>query len=240
MFDSPALPPLIGTSGPSDSFALPKKSWLQQAQDVAPIFSWLPHYDVRRDLKFDVVAGITVAMMLIPQEVSLSTIMNVPAHHGLYTAATAPLVNAIFGQHGAVSLLVGTILEDIDDQDERVATGIMMAFLSGCILLLVRLINLSQLADFFSRPVMGGFISAGGLLIMLSQFSNALGIKFASQDYPPQTVYHIFKHIGHTNLTAFAVAAISIVYLFTVKIIKKRYFPSPVLMQLFESRHPKK
>ncbi|OWZ07185.1 Sulfate Permease [Phytophthora megakarya] len=182
-------------------------------------------------------------MMLIPQEVSLSTIMNVPAHHGLYTAATAPLVYAIFGSStvlsvasgSEVSLLVGTILEDIDDQDERVATGIMMAFLSGCILLLVRLLNLSQLADFFSRPVMGGFISAGGILIMLSQFANALGIKFASQDYPPQTVYQIFKHIGSTNLNAFAVAAISIVYLFGIKMIKKKYFPSPVLMQLFES-----
>jgi SulP family sulfate permease len=232
--------------GPSDRFALPNKSWLQQAQDVAPIFRWLPHYNVAKDLKFDIVAGITVAMMLIPQEVSLSTIMNVPAHHGLYTAATAPLVYAIFGSStvlsvasgSEVSLLVGTILEDIDDQDERVATGVLMAFLSGCILLLVRLLNLSQLADFFSRPVMGGFISAGGLLIMLSQFSNALGIKFASQDYPPQTVYQIFNHIGSTNLTAFAVAAISIVYLFGVKLIKKHYFPSPVLMQLFESNTP--
>ncbi|GMF47330.1 unnamed protein product [Phytophthora fragariaefolia] len=230
-------------STPSDRFALPRKSWQQQVQDIAPIFRWLPLYDVRRDLKFDIVAGITVAMMLIPQEVSLSTIMNVPAHHGLYTAATAPLVYAIFGSStvlsvasgSEVSLLVGTILEDIDDKDERVATGIMMAFLSGCILLIVRLLNLSQLADFFSRPVMGGFISAGGLLIMLSQFSNALGIKFPSQDYPPQTVYQIFNHIGSTNLTAFAVAAISIVYLFAVKIIKKHYFPSPVLMQLFES-----
>ncbi|KAL4117685.1 hypothetical protein KRP22_013936 [Phytophthora ramorum] len=231
------------SAGPSDRFAPPKRTWLQRAQDVAPIFRWLPRYDVQKDLKFDVVAGITVAMMLIPQEVSLSTIMNVPAHHGLYTAATAPLVYAIFGSStvlsvasgSEVSLLVGTILEDIEDQDERVATGVLMAFLSGCILLLVRLLNLSQLADFFSRPVMGGFISAGGLLIMLSQFSNALGIKFASQDYPPQTVYQIFKHLGSTNLTAFAVAAISIVYLFAVKVIKKRYFPSPVLMQLFES-----
>ncbi|EGZ18526.1 hypothetical protein PHYSODRAFT_256501 [Phytophthora sojae] len=210
--------------------------------------SCLPRYNVAKDLKFDVVAGITVAMMLIPQEVSLSTIMNVPAHHGLYTAATAPLVYAIFGSStvlsvssgSEVSLLVGTILEDIDDEDERVATGIMMAFLSGCILLLVRVLNLSQLADFFSRPVMGGFVSAGGILIMLSQFSNALGIKFPSQDYPPQTVYQIFKHIGKTNLTAFAVAAISIAYLLGVKIFKKRFFPSPVLMQLFEPDKPTK
>ncbi|GMF51944.1 unnamed protein product [Phytophthora fragariaefolia] len=230
----------------SDRYALPKPTWRQKVQHYAPIFRWLPNYSVQRDLKFDIVAGITVAMMLIPQEVSLSTIMHVPAHHGLYTAATAPLVYAIFGSStvlsvasgSEVSLLVGSTLEDIEDPDERVATGIFMAFLSGCILLLVRILNLSQIADFFSRPVMGGFISAGGLLIMLSQFSNALGIKFKSQDYPPATVYQIFNHIGDTNLNAFAVAAVSIVYLFAVKSIKKRFFPSPVLMQLFESETP--
>ncbi|KAG7384450.1 hypothetical protein PHYPSEUDO_002565 [Phytophthora pseudosyringae] len=89
-----------------------------------------------------------------------------------------------------------------------------MAFLSDRILLVVRLLNLSQLADFFSLPVMGGFVSAGGLLIMLSQ---------------------TFKHISSTNVTVFAVAANSIVCLFAGKLIKKNYFLSPMLMQLFES-----
>ncbi|KAG6969034.1 hypothetical protein JG687_00003456 [Phytophthora cactorum] len=129
----------------SDRYALPKPTWQQKVQHYAPIFRWLPNYSIQRDLKFDIVAGITVAMMLIPQEVSLSTIMHVPAHHGLYTAATAPLVYAIFGSStvlsvasgSEVSLLVGSTLEDIEDEDERVATGIFMAFLSGCILLLV-------------------------------------------------------------------------------------------------------
>ncbi|RLN49266.1 hypothetical protein BBJ29_008260 [Phytophthora kernoviae] len=107
-------------------FKLPKKTWLQTTQGFAPILRWLPQYQVHRDLKLDIVAGITVPMMLIPQEVSLSTIMNAPAHHGLYMAATAPLVYAIFSSSTAlsvtscseVSLLVDTILEDIDDQDE--------------------------------------------------------------------------------------------------------------------------
>ncbi|OWZ00004.1 Sulfate Permease, partial [Phytophthora megakarya] len=242
------LSALTGQRRVSDRYAMPKPTWQQKVQHYAPIFRWLPNYSVQRDLKFDIVAGITVAMMLIPQEVSLSTIMHVPAHHGLYTAATAPLVYAIFGSStvlsvasgSEVSLLVGTTIEDIEDQDERVATGIMIAFLSGCILLLVRILNLSQIADFFSRPVMGGFISAGGLLIMLSQVSNALGIKFKSQDYPPATVYQIFNHIGDTNLNAFAVAAVSIVYLIAVKMIKRRFFPSPVLMQLFDSDSPLK
>ncbi|RLN71271.1 hypothetical protein BBJ28_00014351 [Nothophytophthora sp. Chile5] len=236
---------ITGTNNGASSgrFASPKKTMFERAQDLAPILRWLPQYQVGQDLKFDIVAGITVAMMLIPQEVSLSTIMHIPAHHGLYTAATAPLIYAIFGSStvlsvasgSEVSLLVGSILETIEDEDERVATGIMIAFLSGAILLLVRILNLSQIADFFSRPVMGGFISAGGLLIMLSQFQNVLGVTLGSTTYPPQTVYQLFKHVGESKPAALGVGLISIAYLIAVKMFKKRFFPSPVLSQLFEA-----
>ncbi|KAL3667723.1 hypothetical protein V7S43_007276 [Phytophthora oleae] len=226
----------------NERFLAPKQTAFERAQHYVPILKWLPNYKVGQDLKFDLVAGITVAMMLIPQEVSLSTIMHVPAHHGLYTAATSPLVYALFGSStvlsvasgSEVALLTGSILEPIEDEKERVATGIMIAFLSGTILLLVRIFNLSQVADFFSRPVMGGFISAGGLLIMLSQFQNVLGVKFASQDYPVLTLYQNLKNIGHSNKNALAVGLISIAYLIAVKLIKRRFFPSPVLSQLFE------
>ncbi|KAI9906667.1 hypothetical protein PsorP6_002764 [Peronosclerospora sorghi] len=224
-------------------FALPTPTWQQRVQHYAPIFRWLPNYSLKRDLKFDLVAGITVAMMLIPQEISLSTIMHVPAHHGLYTAATSPLIYAIFGSStvlsvaggSEVSLLVGSIIEGIENEKERVAVGVLISFFSGTILLLIRILHLSQIADFFSRPVMGGFISAGGLLIMLSQVPNALGIKVKSSEYPPIKLYEIFKHIDDTNLSALAVAAISCAYLIAVKMLKKHFFPSPVFMQLFES-----
>jgi SulP family sulfate permease len=227
---------------PSQRFLAPKKMAFERAQHYMPILRWLPNYQVGQDLKFDIVAGITVAMMLIPQEVSLSTIMHVPAHHGLYTAATSPLVYALFGSStvlsvasgSEVALLTGSILEPIEDENERIATGVMTAFLSGCILLLVRILNLSQVADFFSRPVMGGFISAGGLLIMLSQFQNVLGVKFTSSHYPVVNVYNNCKLLPHSNLNALAVGLISIAYLIAVKMIKKRFFPSPVLSQLFE------
>ncbi|KAH7485151.1 Sulfate transporter 4.1, chloroplastic [Phytophthora ramorum] len=233
---------ITGSRRPNQRFLAPKETTFERVQHYVPILKWLPNYQIGQDLKFDIVAGITVAMMLIPQEVSLSTIMHVPAHHGLYTAATSPLIYALFGSStvlsvasgSEVALLTGSILEPIEDEKERVATGVMIAFLSGAILLIVRIFNLSQVADFFSRPVMGGFISAGGLLIMLSQFQNVLGVKFDSQDYPVQTLYQNLKNIGHSNKNALAVGLISIAYLIAVKLIKKRFFPSPVLSQLFD------
>lgn len=239
---------LIGMQShqPSERYALPKRTWNQQLQHYAPIFRWLPHYNIQRDLKYDLVAGVTVAMMLIPQEVSLSIIMHVPANHGLYTAATAPFVYAIFGSStvlsvssgSEVSLLVGATLENIQDVHERVATSTLMAFLSGCILLVVRILNLSLIADFFSRPVMGGFISAGGFLIMLSQVPNALGFQIQPQEFPPAKVVEILQHLSETNFNALSVAVVSIMYLLLVKTIKKRFFSTSKGMQLFHVLPP--
>ncbi|KAF1327204.1 Sulfate transporter 4.1, partial [Globisporangium splendens] len=243
---SAELPPQTHQSDLRAHFALPKKTFAQHLKHHVPILEWLPKYQIRRDLKFDIVAGITVAMMLIPQEVSLSTIMHVPAHHGLYTAATAPLVYALFGSStvlsvasgSEVALLVGTILNPIESEEERIATGIMFSFLSGCILLTLRILNLSQIADFFSRPVMGGFISAGGFLIALAQVQNWLQIKVEHATYPPQTVYKIFQGIDQTNKYSFWVCTLSIAFLFALRFIKKRFFPNPVVSQLFEPDVP--
>jgi SulP family sulfate permease len=198
-----------------------------------PIARWLPRYDVQRNLLYDIAAGITVAMMLIPQEISLASLMNVPAHNGLYTAATAPLVYALFGSStvlsvasgSEVSLLVGSTLEDIEDEEARVATGVFMSFLIGALLLLIRILNLSQIADFFARPVMGGFISAGGLLVMLSQVPNLFTIKVAHSDYPVQIVYYVLKDIGSTKIPAFVIGVVSIALLIFLKLAKKRFFP---------------
>ncbi|TMW67386.1 hypothetical protein Poli38472_011006 [Pythium oligandrum] len=226
----------------------PKRSAWERTKDILPILEWLPKYNAARDLRFDITAGITVAMMLIPQEVSLAGIMHVPAHNGLYTAATAPLVYALFGSStvlsvasgSEVSLLVGSALADIESEEERVATGVFMAFVIGLVLLLVRFLNLSQIADFFSRPVMGGFISAGGFLIGLSQVPNWLSVKVEHATYPPQTVYKIFAGIKQTEKYSFTVGLVSILFLIALKLIKKRFFPNPVTMRLFEEDSGKK
>ncbi|ETM99071.1 hypothetical protein PPTG_19055 [Phytophthora nicotianae INRA-310] len=71
---------------------------------------------------------------------------------------------------------------------------------------------------------------------MLSQFQNVLGVKFESHDNPVQTLYQNLKNIGHSNKNALAVGLISIAYLITIKLIKKRFFPSPVLSKTQEKK----
>ncbi|GAB9474046.1 Sulfate permease [Globisporangium polare] len=194
-----------------------------------PILEWLPSYDLREDLQYDIVAGVTVGMMIVPQEISLSTMMGVPPIYGLYTAALVPMIYPLFGTsrvlsvaNGAeVSLLVGSAIKKIESVEERVATGILLSFLSGVFLLMMGVFRLGILADFFSRPVMGGFISAGGVLIMLSQCANWFGVKVPSRDLPFLTVLDLIEQSTHMNGKSFFLGLISILILFGMRYLKR-------------------
>lgn len=209
-----------------------------------PILDWLPKYNIARDLKYDVIAGITVGMMIIPQEVSLTSIMGVPAVYGLYTAAITPMIYPIFGTSrvlsvanaAEVSLLVGAALESIVDEKERIATGILLSFYCGLIMLVMGLFHLGLVVDFFSRPVMGGFVSAGGILIMLSQVRNWFGVSFESSEYAAVIIYRLASNLHRTNIAAFVLGLFSIGLLGFLKYAKKNLFPANTsLDQVFET-----
>jgi MFS superfamily sulfate permease-like transporter len=195
-----------------------------------PILEWLPSYDIREDLQFDVVSGVTVGLMLVPQEVSLSAMMGVPPIYGLYTAAVVPMIYSLFGTsrvlsvaNGAeVSLLVGSAIKKVESEEERIATGILLSFLSGVVLLFMGMFRLGVIADFFSRPVMGGFISAGGVLIMLSQVASWLGLEVKSRDLPVLTVLDLFEQFPHLNTLSLALGAFSILVLVGMHELKRR------------------
>ncbi|KAE9338972.1 hypothetical protein PF008_g11790 [Phytophthora fragariae] len=195
-----------------------------------PILEWLPAYDLSEDLQFDVVSGVTVGLMLVPQEVSLAAIMGVPPIYGLYTAAVVPMIYPLFGTsrvlsvaNGAeVSLLVGSAIKKVESEEERIATGILLSFLSGVVLLFMGMFRLGVIADFFSRPVMGGFISAGGVLIMLSQVSVWLGLEIKSKDLPVLTVLDLMEQFPHLNTFSFALGTFSILVLVGMHELKRR------------------
>lgn len=196
-----------------------------------PIIEWLPQYDKKEDFQYDLVAGITVGMMIVPEEISLSTMMGVPPIYGLYTAALVPMIYPLFGTsrvlsvaNGAeVSLLVGSAIKKIESEDERVATAILLSFLIGFLQLMMGTFRLGIVADFFSRPVMGGFVSAGGVLIMLSQTANLMGVSIPSRDLPFLTVLDLFQQSPHINTGALALGLCSIWILLLMKKMKWRF-----------------
>ncbi|EQC34045.1 hypothetical protein SDRG_08259 [Saprolegnia diclina VS20] len=214
-----------------------------------PLLQWVPSYNIQRDLKFDVIAGVTVAMMIVPQEISLANVMAVPAQYGLYTAALTPVLYTIFGTSrvlsvangSEVSLMVGTYLQTIPNMKERVAVGILISFLVGCINFALGCLRLGVVADFFSRPVMGGFLSAGGILIMVAQFPTWLQLSLPTHAYPLQTIYEIFHNFNKINWISFTIGVLSMIVLAFFKYAKKHLVEAPKLTELLDgpsSTHP--
>ncbi|KAF0694810.1 Aste57867_14334 [Aphanomyces stellatus] len=220
----------------------PSRSCWHPARLLAHL-AWIPQYNVAQDLKFDVIAGVTVAMMIIPQEVSLANIMHVPAQYGLYTAAVTPLLYALCGSSrvlsvangSEVSLMIGAALASIKSEKERIAVGIFLSFYVGVLNLVLGVCRLGVVADFFSRPVMGGFLSGGGILIMLSQFPSWFQLTLDTHaSFPLQTIVEICKHMDQANWNSFAVGAISIAFLVLLKHAKHNWLPAPKLADLFD------
>ncbi|OQR90325.1 Sulfate Permease (SulP) Family [Thraustotheca clavata] len=211
-----------------------------------PWLEWVPNYNIKRDLKFDLIAGITVAMMIIPQEISLSNVMAVPPQYGLYTAAMTPVLYIVFGTSrvlsvangSEISLMVGTYLQTISDINERIAVGILLSFIVGIINFAMGCLRLGVVADFLSRPVMGGFLSGGGILIMVAQFPTWVQITLPTYSYPLQTIYEIFNHFSKINWVSFTVGLISIIVLSFFKYAKGRFTSTPNLTEFLDGPAP--
>ena len=139
----------------------------------------------------DFVAGITVAMTLIPQGLSYSTLANLPPIYGLYTAILPSAVYTFFGSSMALavgpvslmSLMMGSLVTSYginweEDPASAVDLAAEVSFCMGIILLTICVLNLGQYIRLLSHPVMSGFTTAAAFLIGLSQLKNAFGFTY--------------------------------------------------------------
>ena len=150
-----------------------------------PILNWGRRYN-RSLLTADGVAAVVVTLMLIPQSLAYALLAGLPAQAGLY-ASMAPLVlYALMGSSGTLavgpaavtSLMTAASVGAVAAQGSAAYTeaALMLALLSGAIMLVMGAARLGFLANFLSHPVISGFVSASGLLIAASQLKHLLGV----------------------------------------------------------------
>jgi SulP family sulfate permease len=150
-----------------------------------PILNWGRRYN-RSLLTADGVAAVVVTLMLIPQSLAYALLAGLPAQAGLY-ASMAPLVlYALMGSSGTLavgpaavtSLMTAASVGAVAAQGSVAYTeaALMLALLSGAIMLVMGAARLGFLANFLSHPVISGFVSASGLLIAASQLKHLLGV----------------------------------------------------------------
>jgi SulP family sulfate permease len=174
-------------------------------------------------LRFDVVAGLTAAAVVLPKAMAYATVAGLPVAVGLYTAFTPMILYALLGSSRVLSvsstttlaILAGTqldlIVPDGNPAQLIMATATLTA-LVGAILLLARLMRLGFVANFISASVLTGFKAGIGLVIVLDQAPKLLGIHIAKQGFF-RDLFSIAHHIPETSLLTLAVAVVTLLVL---------------------------
>ncbi len=174
-----------------------------------PFFQWFKNYS-REALIRDLIAGVTVAAVYVPQAMAYALLAGMPPITGLYTAFVATIVAAVFGSSrflgtGPVAmtcLLSASVLYGLHLQpqsDQWVAYMGLLALMVGIIRISVGIFKLGFIVDLISNSVVIGFTSAGALVIALSQFKHFLGYSVVSTTHIFTVLADIIQKIHLTN-----------------------------------------
>eukprot|EP01113_Clastostelium_recurvatum_P007352 TRINITY_DN1341_c0_g1_i3.p1 TRINITY_DN1341_c0_g1~~TRINITY_DN1341_c0_g1_i3.p1 ORF type:complete len:784 (+),score=218.70 TRINITY_DN1341_c0_g1_i3:146-2497(+) len=193
-----------------------------------PILKWLKSYN-RQEFFADLLAAITVAVMLVPQCLAYAILAGLPPIAGLVTGFVPVLIYSLMGScrqlaigpEALLSVLLGTILGKFDSQEEAHMVASTMALAVGVIAFMFGVLQFGFMGSILSRWVLAGFINAVAAIIALSQVDALLGLHFPSVLHPYEKVVYAIRHITETNLYTLALAITSCVFLVGMRYFKK-------------------
>ncbi len=191
-----------------------------------PILNWLLDYKSEY-FKDDLIAGITVAVLLIPQGMAYALIAGLPPIYGLYAALTPQIVYAFLGT--SRQLAVGPVAMDsllvaaglgalsIIDLSQYIQMALLLALLMGTIQFFLGLFRMGFIVAFLSKPVISGFTSAAAIIIGLNQLRHILGVSI-----PQSNKIHVFtssliQSETPINFYSLGIGLISIILLILMK-----------------------
>jgi len=188
-------------------------SYRLPARRLIPALDWLPRYG-RAELKGDLVAGLTVGVMLVPQSMAYALLAGVPPVYGLYASLIPLLVYALLGtsRHLAVGiiaidmLIVAAGLTPLAEpgSPRYLALALLLTALVGVLQLVMGLARLGFLVNLLSRPVLTGFASGAALIIAFSQVDSLLGLSLPSASSLPARLWLTLTHLPEVHLLTLA------------------------------------
>jgi len=192
---------------------------------LVPVLQWLPSYD-KTWLKFDIIAGLTLAAFAIPDNMAYATLAGLPPEYGLYAGIMAPLAYFIFAtsRHASVgpssseAIMVATFLAAMVISSPAEYAGIvaLTAILVGVISVAAWLLRLGFLVNLISGPVMKGFLVGTGIVILISQLPKLLGLSGAPSSFFQKIIF-ILQNIPETNLYALALGIGALLLFFALE-----------------------
>lgn len=195
-------------------------------KNFIPILNWLPDYKSEY-LKDDFIAGVTVAVLLIPQGMAYALIAGLPPIYGLYAALTPQIIYAFLGT--SRQLAVGPVAMDsllvaaglgalsIVDSNQYIQMAILLALTIGAIQFLLGLLKMGFIVNFLSKPVISGFTSAAAIIICINQLKHVLGISISQSNKIHVFTSALMQSQTPINLHSLIIGIVSIILLILIK-----------------------
>ncbi len=197
----------------------------QRLARYLPMLAWARHYDRAAATK-DSLAALIVTLMLIPQSLAYAMLAGLPPVTGLYASMLPLIAYTLFGTSrtlavgpvAVVSLMTAAALGPLfsPGSAEYAAAAMLLALLSGAVLLLMAVLRLGFLANFLSHPVISGFISASGILIALGQLKHILGISIDGEN-AVHLLAALLTALPGAHLPTLAIGGSSLLFLYLVR-----------------------
>ncbi len=184
-------------------------------------------------LKADLVAGLTVALVLIPQSMAYAELAGLPPYYGLYASFLPPMIASLFGSSrqlatgpvAVVSLLTATTLEPLATagSQQYIAYAVLLALLVGVFQFSLGVLKLGLVVNFISHPVVNGFSNAAALIIATSQLPKLFGIHIEKATHHYEMVYRVFITAAHyTHWPTLFMGVLAFVIMFGLKRLSPR------------------
>jgi len=197
---------------------------------IFPFLNWWPLVNAQ-SLRADLLAGLTGAVIVLPQGVAFASIAGLPPVYGLYTAMVTPIIAGLFGSSRhlisgpttAISIVVFSTVSNhaTPGTAEFVEMALTLTLFAGLYQLIFGLARLGSLVNFVSHTVVIGFTAGAAILIATSQLKHVLGIKIPAGHSFTDAWLVVFENLGNINYTVLSVAVLTLV----VAILFKKFLP---------------
>ncbi len=182
---------------------------------------WLPflrwfNQITSSSLRADIIAGLTGAVIVLPQGVAFAMIAGLPPQYGLYTAIVPPIVAALFGSSfhlisgptTAISIVVFSTISPLAEpgSEQYITLVLTLTLLAGAYQLALGLARMGTLVNFVSHTVVVGFTAGAAILIATSQMKHFFGVDVGRGESFAHTWMHLIEELPHSNFYVIAIA----------------------------------
>jgi SulP family sulfate permease len=202
-----------------------------KAKEYLPILQWLPFYS-KVNFRMDLLAGITIGVMVIPQGMAYGMLAGLPPIYGLYACLIPTLIYALMGtsRHlvigpaAMISILTATSIGQFAEltTPKFVGLALVLAFMVGVIQLILGMLKLGFLVRFISNPVISGFTSAVSIIIFFSQLKYLIGVDIDRSPFIHEIIPNALSSFYQWNWWTILIGICGVIIIKSTKKINKK------------------